>query len=645
MWVTKFLLRPHLASGDQESQQPGPAFNRSAWTLLFRHFSEGSNQGGSTSRESIHFLPISSEESPVQGRISTNYQPATLEQICRRMVLQNGGSSRSLFFDTTERFHDETRSPGRILFSPSSPRVPQIPTLCVQREDIRVPMSPIRVEISPRAFTRLMTPVIAHIRSLGIRIVIYLDDILILHQDPSVLQSIFRKVVSLLEGLGFLINLNKCSQFPSQQLIFLGTMLNTVTMSLSLLTEKLDLIQQGALQLRTKGKSTLPELAALLGRMSHAAQNGILLAPLHYRALQRVHSAGTLRYGCKGSKQSLDLSREVMKDVEWWLSQEPRNTNTHHLRSPPFDLVIHTDASLLGWGQQQTTPPSGDAGAQRSHSNISMYWSSKQHILQSRLSQGIGNHQRLISTCASTTPQRWHISTRGGGGGTHSPSLSAIALELWSYVLKIRSWVTATHIPGILDADTASRQLFPDISENSGSVLSPGGRSVCIKANPPGRELCLQISRSGAIAVDAFLQDWSRWKSFIHPPVNLLLRIVKKIRDEGASALVIAPNWPNVPWYPQLAQMLVDYPLQLPTLKSLLYLPFDLQAHHPLWATLNLAIWPVFGDVLKQQDFRQTLSRSSYHHGVSPLRRGMLARGKLGLNGVPCVGGVPFQHL
>jgi hypothetical protein len=23
-------------------------------------------------------------------------------------------------------------------------------------------------------------------------------------------------------------------------------------------------------------------------------------------------------------------------------------------------------------------------------------------------------------------------------------------------------------------------------------------------------------------------------------------------------------------------------------LKSLLYLPFDLQAHHPLWATLNL---------------------------------------------------------
>ena len=31
---------------------------------------------------------------------------------------------------------------------------------------------------------------------------------------------------------------------------------------------------------------------------------------------------------------------------------------------------------------------------------------------------------------------------------------------------------------------------LPDISEDSRPVLSPGGRSVCIKVNPPGRELC-----------------------------------------------------------------------------------------------------------------------------------------------------------
>ena len=306
--------------------------------------------------------------------------------------------------------------------------------------------------------------------------------------------------MSLLEGLGFLINLNKCSQFPSQQLIFLGTMLNTVTMSLSLPTEKLDLIQQGALQLHTKHKSTLPELAALLGRMSHAAQNGIWLAPLHYRALQRVHSSGTLRHGFKGSKQSLDLSREAMKDVEWWLSQEPRNTNTHHLRSPPFDLVIHTDASHLGWG----------GGNSRQHLHRGR-WSpeeSQQHINVLELKAAylaiqaftrIGNHDRPISTCASTTPQRWNISTRGGGEHTLTVSVSdstgTVVLCPQDQILgdsntysrnsqcRCRYGISSIQPQGGMDIG------LPDISEDSGSVLSPGGRSVCIKANPPGREL------------------------------------------------------------------------------------------------------------------------------------------------------------
>jgi hypothetical protein len=64
-------------------------------------------------------------------------------------------------------------------------------------------------------------------------------------------------------------------------------------------------------------------------------------------------------------------------------------------------------------------------------------------------------HLRMDNTTAMA-----YINNRGG---THLPSLSAIALEFWSHVLKIRSWVKATHILGILivDADMASRQFNP----------------------------------------------------------------------------------------------------------------------------------------------------------------------------------------
>ena len=66
-------------------------------------------------------------------------------------------------------------------------------------------------------------------------------------------------------------------------------------------------------------------------------------------------------------------------------------------------------------------------------------------------------HLRIDNTTAMA-----YINNRGG---THLPSLSAISLEFWSHVLKIRSWVKATHILGILnvDADMASRQFNPRV--------------------------------------------------------------------------------------------------------------------------------------------------------------------------------------
>ena len=45
--------------------------------------------------------------------------------------------------------------------------------------------------------------------------------------------------------------------------------------------------------------------------------------------------------------------------------------------------------------------------------------------------------------------------------GTQSPSLSLLALELWSFLLTRGLWVTARHLPGVLnvEADTALREL------------------------------------------------------------------------------------------------------------------------------------------------------------------------------------------
>ena len=139
---------------------------------------------------------------------------------------------------------------------------------------------PFGLASAPRAFTKLLKYVVAVIRSKGIRIVIFLDDLLIMHQDREQCQKIFHQVTNLLSNLGFLIKQEKCSSCPTQQITFLGAFLNTISMAIALPKEKMELIVQTSHQMHSTHQCSLPELSTLLGRMSHAAQTGVWTAPL-----------------------------------------------------------------------------------------------------------------------------------------------------------------------------------------------------------------------------------------------------------------------------------------------------------------------------------------------------------------------------
>jgi hypothetical protein len=51
--------------------------------------------------------------------------------------------------------------------------------------------------------------------------------------------------------------------------------------------------------------------------------------------------------------------------------------------------------------------------------------------------------------------------------------------------------------------------------------------------------------------------------SFIHAPIIMLPRILKKIREDQATCLLIAPNWPDQTWYPLLLEKLVNISVDL----------------------------------------------------------------------------------
>ena len=96
---------------------------------------------------------------------------------------------------------------------------------------------PFGLACAPCAFTKIMKAVVTLLRSWGIRVIIYIDDILIM-SDSAVLAAQHLEVLThILQCLGFIINAEKSVMSPAQELEFLGMMVKTTTLLLCLPTD------------------------------------------------------------------------------------------------------------------------------------------------------------------------------------------------------------------------------------------------------------------------------------------------------------------------------------------------------------------------------------------------------------------------
>ena len=68
---------------------------------------------------------------------------------------------------------------------------------------------PFGISSAPRAFTKLLKPVVAWLRTQDIRVIVYLGDFIILSQNKKRLPGELNLAVQILKDLGFLINWEK----------------------------------------------------------------------------------------------------------------------------------------------------------------------------------------------------------------------------------------------------------------------------------------------------------------------------------------------------------------------------------------------------------------------------------------------------
>jgi hypothetical protein len=77
---------------------------------------------------------------------------------------------------------------------------------------------PFGLASAPWTFTKFLKPVMAILRKIGMKVIVYLDDMLLMHQDPIILQKQLTTAIWLLQRLGFLINWEKSQIHPQQNM-------------------------------------------------------------------------------------------------------------------------------------------------------------------------------------------------------------------------------------------------------------------------------------------------------------------------------------------------------------------------------------------------------------------------------------------
>jgi hypothetical protein len=91
---------------------------------------------------------------------------------------------------------------------------------------------------SPWVFTKLLRVAVAFLRSQGVRLVIYLDDLLIVGSTAEECEAAVRLIIEVLESLGFLINFKKSETTPTLCLEYIGLITNSVSMTFRLTDKK-----------------------------------------------------------------------------------------------------------------------------------------------------------------------------------------------------------------------------------------------------------------------------------------------------------------------------------------------------------------------------------------------------------------------
>ena len=151
-----------------------------------------------------------------------------------------------------------------------------------------------------------------------VRLILYLDDILIINSSRLGVASNFKLLVKTLQMVGFVLNWVKMVVTPCQQIEFLGLLINSLTLTLALKTSTVSKAVDTFNRAFNSHSISLKDIASILGLFSWVISS-IPFAQAHYRSLQMQYlNSSKLARGI--IKTKLILDSDSRSDLGWWVT-------------------------------------------------------------------------------------------------------------------------------------------------------------------------------------------------------------------------------------------------------------------------------------------------------------------------------------
>lgn len=298
---------------------------------------------------------------------------------------------------------------------------------------------PFGLSTSPFAFTKLMKPVVHHLRSKGLISSIYLDDLLCIGPSQEKCQTNIRTTIALLSRLGFIINWEKSQLTPATRCEYLGLILDSRTFTLELPAKKQLATKDMIKRFQPRTRCSIRSFASFIGTLISCCP-AVAYGFLYTRNLEKEKQL-RLILNDGDFEAWMTVPRSIQQDIEWW---EKHIMSTHSpIRTKNFNTTIFTDASLTGWGAACGDKSTGGLWSEIERSNHINYLELLAiYLALMCFAKKLSNCEILLRVDNTTA-----ISYINRMGGTRVSHLNRLARQIWQCCESRNLWLFASYIP------------------------------------------------------------------------------------------------------------------------------------------------------------------------------------------------------